>query len=117
MQITYIGWILIPLSAFFYWVESEYLYFLAVFFLPFSATAIVNIGSADSASGVQVSMLFGSLWILRELFSFREHQYASLQQLLTPVRRLGMFLLVASISLLVPLWIGGQLVIESPELG
>jgi O-antigen ligase len=118
VEITPIGRILLPLGAGFYLLAPQFLYPVMVFFLPFSATAVVNVGSADSASGVQASMFFGALWMLRELPSLG--QYLRLQHiapLRAPVRRLGLFVLVVCLSLIMPLWINGHLVIESSELG
>jgi hypothetical protein len=117
MDIPPTGWILLLLGIGCFLLAPESLYPLTVFFLPFSATAVVNIGSADSASGVQASMLFGTLWMLKEISSFGGRLHMSYRQLSTPVRQLGMFFMVACLSLLVPLWISGQMVIESPELG
>jgi hypothetical protein len=117
VEVTPIGWILLSLGVSLYWVAPQFLYTLMIFFIPFSATAVANIGSAGSASGVQASMLFGSLWILKELpalgrISLRPYW----PRLRTPVRRLTFFGLVAIISLVMPLWINGHVVIESPEL-
>ena len=118
MEVTPIGWILLPLGIVLCWASPQLLYVLMVFFLPFSATAAVNIGSADSASGLQASMLFGSLWILTELSTvFHYSRFPRLQQLRTPVRQLFLFVVIAGVSLIVPLWISGHVVIESSELG
>ena len=118
MEITPIGWVMLPVGFSLYWLAPEYLYVLMVFFLPFSATAIVNIGSPDSASGVQASMLFGSLWMLKELPALgRPSLRQYWQHLRTPVRQLNLFTLVVIMSLFMPLWINGHVVIESADLG
>ena len=118
MEITPIGWAMLPVGFSLYWLAPEYLYVLMVFFLPFSATAIVNIGSPDSASGVQASMLFGSLWMLKELPALgRTSLRPYWQRLHTPVRQLNLFTLVVIMSLFMPLWINGHVVIESADLG
>lgn len=117
MEITPIGWILLPLAVISYWLAPQILYPLAVFFLPFSATAVVNVGSVDSSSGVQASMLFGALWIVRELPALGQFPpLQSKQRLRTPVFFLGLFVFVVLLSLVMPLWINGHFVIESPEL-
>lgn len=118
MEITPIGWILLPLAAMSYWFAPRILYPLAIFFLPFSATAIVNVGSADSASGVLASMLFGSLWIAKELPQLGQFPATESRRLLRrPVFQLGLFVFVVLLSLLVPFWVDGHFVIENPELG
>ena len=118
MEVTPIGWILLPLGVSLYWLAPEFLYVLMVFFLPFSATAVANIGSADSASGVQASMLFGSLWMLKELPALGRISLSPYwRHLRAPIRQLSFFVLVVIISLVMPLWINGHAVVESSELG
>jgi hypothetical protein len=115
MEITPIGWILLPLGAALFLVAPGALYQLTIFFLPFSATAIANIGSSDSASGVQASMFFGALWMLKEMPALVSLRSVEKDRLRTPVRQLVLFVYIVAISLIMPMWINGHLVIESPE--
>ena len=118
MEITPIGWILLGIAAFSYWLAPQVLYPLAIFFLPFSATAVANVGSPDSASGVLASMLFGAVWMAKELPALRQLRSQSGEQgLHKPMLQLGLFVLVVVLSLLMPFWINGHFVIENPELG
>ena len=88
-----------------------------VFFIPFSGTAIVNIGSADSASGVQPSIYFGCLWITSEfLRTPGGHRFRLSHNMRVPSYLLAAFTLVVLLSLVMPIWINGRLVIESAEL-
>lgn len=115
---TPIGWILLPLAGISYLFAPQILYPLAIFFLPFSATAVMNVGTADSASGVLASILFGAVWMAREFPALGELRSRTGQQpLRKPILQLGFFLLVVVFSLLVPFWINGHFVIENPELG
>ena len=87
-----------------------------VFFVPFSATAVVNIGSGDGSSGVQASIFFGALWIMRELPKFRRSSGSPFREnLRTPTYQLKLFALVVLLSLIMPLWINGGVFIEDPE--
>jgi O-antigen ligase len=87
-----------------------------VFFLPFSATAVANIGSADASSGVQASIFFGALWMVRELPKFRHSAGSQLREnLRAPAGQLKLFGLVVLISLIMPLWINGSVYIQDPE--
>jgi O-antigen ligase len=118
MEMTPIGWVLLPLACISYLFAPQILYPLAIFFLPFSATAVVNVGTTDSASGVLASMLFGAVWMARELPAMRQMRSRSNRQgLRKPMLHLGLFLLVVVLSLLMPLWINGHFVVENPELG
>ncbi len=67
MEITPIGWILIPLGALLFFCP-RWLYILAVFFTPFTATAIVNRGSGESAAGIQPYIYFGAILLLHKVF-------------------------------------------------
>jgi hypothetical protein len=116
LEVTPIGWALIPLGIIFFLVAPDRLYFWMVFFLPFSATAVVNIGSGDSASGVQATIFFGALWMVRELPRFvgaRDSRAG--QNLRQPANQLRWFVLVALVSLIMPIWINGRMYIEDPE--
>lgn len=117
MEVTPIGWILVPLALGLYFFRPSRLYSLMVFFLPFSATAVLNIGSGASASGVQASMLFGSLWMAKELRPLWRRSITDNEtNLQRPARRLLLFLLVVAMSLVMPLVINGRVIVESPEL-
>jgi hypothetical protein len=64
MEITYIAWVLIPLGIIFFFFAYRWLYAIMVFFIPFSATAVINIGHAGQTSGLPVWMFFGTLWLV-----------------------------------------------------
>jgi O-antigen ligase len=116
MEVTPIGWILIPLGIGLSVFASDRLYACTVFFLPFSATAIVNIGSGDSASGVQATIFFGVLWMARELPIFLSARDSPIgQNLRQPANHLRWFVLIAMLSLIMPLWINGRVYIDDPE--
>jgi len=99
-------------------VKPEWVYAATVFFLPFSATAVINLGSdSSSASGVQVWLYLATLLLLRwaviSLFRLEI-------QINNTIRRLSLYLSVfvaiCAISLLMPLWINGHLQVMSPYL-
>jgi len=114
MQITPIGAVLILLGALFFFAKPGLLYWCAIFFVPFSSTAVVNVGSEGSFSGLQAWMFFGTLWLAREaggVIRTRNCWYRG--QMRGSVRKLLVFSLVALISLVMPLWIDGRLSIQS----
>jgi O-antigen ligase len=116
LEVTPIGWILIPLGIAYFLFAPGRLYMWMVFSLPFSATAVVNIGSGESASGVQATMFFGALWMAREFPKFLGTQDSQIKQnLRSPTNQLRWFVLVAVVSLIMPLWINGRLYIDDPE--
>jgi hypothetical protein len=93
------------------------LYALLVFFLPFSATAVVNIGSGDSASGVQAPIFLGALWMAREFPRFLAAKDSPVRlNLRVSTKQLLWFVLVALLSLIMPIWINGSVYIDNTEL-
>ncbi len=115
MAITFVGWILIPLGIAFYCCRKQYLYPLTIFLVPFSATAVMNVGTGDSDSGLPAALFVGCLWIATEIRS-RSLSMTGESHLNKSRRRLQSFLVVVFISLLMPLWINGGLEIESAML-
>src|SRR6266571_5597377 len=113
-ELTPISWILIPLGFLSFLCAPRCLYPLTIFFLPFSATAVVNIELSGSVSGVQATMFFGALWMARELPNF--WRAPRQEKLRTSTSQLWVFFIVVLTSLIMPLWINGAMSIESPLL-
>lgn len=115
MEITPIGFILIPLGLILLGLSNKWLYYLMVFFIPFSATSVINISSGAAASGLQASLYFGTLLILGEL---TKAVYRG--KLCLPRERgwsfllLGAFGFMAICSLAMPLIINGRIMVPSP---
>ncbi|MGC2162487.1 MAG: hypothetical protein WA634_11290 [Silvibacterium sp.] len=117
MTITFLGWIILPLSLALIISKPEWVYAMAIFFLPFSATAVVNLGSGDSGSGIQVWFYLAILLLLRWAFvSLFEFEIIINKELRRPLAYLMLFVIVCAISLLMPFWINGRLQIMSPFL-
>ena len=119
MEITPIGWLLLPAGLLLAVAQPKWLYCLTLFLLPFTATAVINVGSGADASGVQASMYLGSLLMVR--FGAGLLLRGSLP--LPPPRSgrsamvwLGLFLAIVALSLVMPVWINGRLQIPSPSL-
>lgn len=116
MEVTPIGWILIPLGIALYFFAPTRLYPCTIFFLPFSATAVVNIGSAGSASGLQATIFFGALWMATELPRFLAAKNSPTRESIhVPASQLRWFVLVVMLSLVMPIWINGRVYIEDAE--
>lgn len=64
-KIEIVGWVAIPVGITLFFIRPRYLYYLTIFFIPFSATAVFNFQTK------QVSIIIGtywaSLWILHEV--------------------------------------------------
>jgi hypothetical protein len=117
MQVTPIAALLIPLGLFFFFFSPSLLYWCMVFSLPFSATAVVNLDFMGASSGLQATIVFGGLWMLAEGHkTLRKSGFWHSNQMKTSVRQLKVFLFVATLSLIMPLWINGRLTVYCPDL-
>ena len=118
MEITPISVILIPLGIFSFFFAPRLLYLCTVFFLPFSATAVVNFNLTSGATGLQATMFFGVLWMLREgSAALRKPPLWRSQQMQTSVRRLRFFMFAVVLSLIMPIYINGRLTVDCPDIG
>jgi len=114
---TPLGFIIVPLGLILLLNSREWLYRCVVFSVFFSATVVLNVGSGDNASGLQVWMYFASLWLAGSLFDgLRTRKLAISGKLIVPTGILLIFLFIAMTSLFMPLYINGRLAIASPFL-
>lgn len=117
MQIPIIGYVCIAAGMGCFLFYPKGLYVCTIFSLPFSATAIVNIGGDDSARGIQAWLFFAALWMFREFFRLSPNARPKTWRLLRrPRMQLFAFATVAIFSLIVPLTAAGSIWIESAEL-
>uniref|UniRef100_E6QLJ1 O-antigen ligase n=1 Tax=mine drainage metagenome TaxID=410659 RepID=E6QLJ1_9ZZZZ len=117
MEITPIGWILIPLGVILFFANPTWLYVLTIFFAPFSATAVVNIGSGEATSGVQAYLMFATLLITQKLLNaLLRLKVGFPKKIRKPLWLLFLFVATCLASLVMPLWINGRLQITSPLL-
>jgi glucan phosphoethanolaminetransferase (alkaline phosphatase superfamily) len=118
MEITYIGWVAIPLGFVLLLTRPDFLYNLMIFFIPFSATAIINVGSVGSGSGVPITMFFGSLYLFYKFTHICVTRKIKLPRIQTlSIQLIWIFGVAATVSsLLMPIIIDGQMLIASPTL-
>ncbi len=120
MSVTPIGWVLIPLGLVLFVLRPRWLYALTIFFVPFSATAIINHGSGDSASGFSPYLFFGFLMLLRECLNLalaRRFRFRFARPLRRPLYLLVSFALVCLASLVMPMLIAGRLqIMDRPNI-
>lgn len=78
---------------------------------------MVNIGSGDSASGVQAPIFLGALWMASEFPKFLAAKDSPVRRnLRVSTKQLLWFVLVALLSLVMPIWINGSVYIDNTEL-
>tara|TARA_B100000242_G_scaffold294395_1_gene277179 strand:- start:18836 stop:20230 length:1395 start_codon:yes stop_codon:yes gene_type:complete len=66
MTITLIGYLLLPVGIYGFLFSTKLLYKLTIFFLPFTASAIIYLGD-DDASALLLTVFFGLLWIINSI--------------------------------------------------
>jgi hypothetical protein len=111
------AFVLVPLGLLLTVFSRKWLYRVVVASTLFSGTAVFNFGSGDGASGVQVWMFFGSLWLVREgIVRLVQGRLSIRRNLLTPIVWLSMFLFTAALSLVMPIYINGHLQIGAAFL-
>lgn len=73
MSITIIGSLYILLSLYSFIFDRNFLYKVTIFFLPFTATAVINIGDDGSGTAVIPYMVLGSFWTLSLIIFNTKH--------------------------------------------
>ncbi|SDP56716.1 O-Antigen ligase [Mucilaginibacter sp. OK268] len=110
MSITGTGIILMILGIYGLIFNVKFLYNITIFFIPFSATAIFNIGSGDNGSAIQPFMVLGSLWLVSLFIDkakrFSKYKIVNKAELLALCLLTG-FAIIALVSLIMPMKING----------
>lgn len=117
VQITPIGVALIPFGFLAAIATPRKLFAATLFFAPFSATAVLNVGSGLNASGVTVYVYFAILLFLRAIYDALINLRLVIPRTIgRPIGYLLLFVSVCAVSIIMPLWINGKLEIISPDL-
>jgi hypothetical protein len=115
---TPLGYIMLPLGLAGLCLSRRWLYRLLVFWTLLSASSAINFGEGENGSALQVWMFFGALWLFRLMIeSVLKCDFAIDRRIARPCLWLMAFLLVASLSLIMPIYIHGSLAITSSQLG
>jgi len=113
MSITGTGFILILVGLYALIFKRNFLYYSAVFFVPFSAMAVLNIGSNTEGSAIQPYMFFGTLYIFSSVIKYFQTNIIKPQIIFKsefkPLNQLFLFTLVALFSLIMPAIINGRI--------
>jgi hypothetical protein len=97
--------------------SKRWLYRMFVFWTLFSATSAANFGEKENGSALQLWMLFGLIWLIRLILEHQIMLHSSAdRRILRPCLWLVAFVIAASFSLIMPLYINGTLLITSPVL-
>ena len=117
MSVTLVGAVLIPLALYLALAKPRRLYLIAVFFLPFTATAVINVGRGQTASGVQVSLFLAFLLLLRYCVTIWRSRSIPLARVgKAGLIHLGLFVLAVILSLVMPIYINGHVQVPANTL-
>ena len=104
MELTIVGGILLPLTL----ASRRMLAAIAVFFIPFTATAIFNFSKGDTRTGLQVFTWFATIYCFRTFVSTlrtKKDLRGGNQKL---KKNITWFLSILAISLIMPIYIHGS---------
>ncbi|KAF0196338.1 MAG: hypothetical protein FD169_955 [Bacillota bacterium] len=107
MEITLIGFILMPFGVLLFLFKPGWLFYSFIFFIPFFATAVLNVQSISF--GVTPAHFFALLWVTRRIIdnltgkAFYLHKKSNVV-----LGSLLLFLFVISLSLIMPVVIAGE---------
>ena len=116
MIITFPGMFLIPIGILFFILGKNYLYYLTIFFIPFTATSLVN---SASGSPLVASNYFIILLTIKELFYVLKSgriKFPSSKENRKPFKFIFVFIFVVLLTLLMPYIIDGSLSIFSGNI-
>ncbi|BCK88811.1 hypothetical protein MIZ01_2617 [Sideroxyarcus emersonii] len=117
MEITLVGWFLILFGPVLFIFAPNWLYFLAIFLIPFSATAVINMSVGGELKGVPAILLVGSLWLGREFYALTRLRPLVLPKYIQAFGAMCLLYIAILACSLVALWqMPNQFVVHSPRL-
>lgn len=115
MQITFIGFIIIFLGILFLFTSIKNLYYLTIFFIPFTATSVLNTASSNSLSASYFLIFLLILYELRNIFLKMTIRIPKNHFKKKSIYSVFLFFLVVLFSLFMPLIIDGDLRVFTGE--
>ena len=113
MQIPLIGWISIVCGFILFFERPHWLYYLMIFFIPFSGVSVLNI--PQYGLSFLLPMWLGTLWFISVLLKKNKSTDWKIKMPPLIFSMLLLFCAVVFVSLWVPLFINGNLVVWSQD--
>jgi len=111
MSVTGTGWVFVFIGIYGLLFNKKFLYKCLVFFIPFSATAVINVGADGNGSAVQPFTFLGTLWLISLLIKKRGNSLRLIKlnkNDFNVILMLLVFSFVTLISLIMPVLINGK---------
>lgn len=116
MQITFPGILLLPIGLLLFFMPTRYLYYSTVFFIPFSATSLIN---SQSGAPLMAAQYFGSLLIYRTLLEIIFVKRMKLMMMFNKNKSfylMFLFLAVVMSTMIMPAIIDGHVLVSNMRL-
>ncbi|MDB5023989.1 MAG: O-Antigen ligase [Mucilaginibacter sp.] len=111
MSISATGVVIMILGIYGLIFNAKFLYNILIFFIPFSATAVINVGSGDTGSAIQPFMFLGMLWLI-SIFAKNYRNFLNATEInkkeFTAILLLLGFAITSCLSLIMPFLINGK---------
>jgi hypothetical protein len=103
------GVLILIMGVCFFFFSPRLLYAAMIISIPFSATAVANVGSGDGEKGVAAWLFLGALWVFRETISSGLSPWKTPGWVSTRRARYGLLAFLGAVvaSLSVPLFLNG----------
>jgi len=113
MEITLIGYFILPLGLLLS-LNTKYVYYAFLFFVPFSASSVINIESITF--GLQIPYYLAILWILKILIvRFIKNNFYIDKTTLKFLMPIVIFWIIALLSLIMPIVLEHKILVHYPE--
>ena len=113
MEITVLGYLLIPLAVLLFIVKPDFLFYMMVFFSTFLAASVINI--EPITFGLQPSYLFGMFWVIYLVFKYIRNPPAIDRKAKGCLLFLGLLWTVGLYSLNMPLVFKNRILVHGPS--
>lgn len=113
MEITVVGSVIIPLGLILFFLSKNLLYYVFIFFVPFSASSVINFETFTF--GLQIPYYLGILWMTKVIITkLYNKNFTISKKDLTIVNLFIIFYLIAGISLFMPFIYKGTVDVHYP---
>lgn len=117
MDITLAGGLLIPLGVVLFLYAPSWLYYMAIFLIPFSATAVLNMPIGGEIKGVPAILFIGGLWVCSEIYTILRTGILNNPVLVRKFGLMCLLYLVIIACTLGALWqMPNEYIVQSPRL-
>lgn len=116
MQVTFPGFFLLPIGFLLCFLSPKFLYYLTIFFIPFSATSLVN---SQSGAPLMATQYLGGLLIYRTILDVVFEKKISVAARFKEDKSIffmALFIVVVIVTMIMPIIIDGHVMVSNMRL-